>query len=456
MSQRLFTILFVDDDPAIISSLKRVFFEDDYCLLSAGGGEAALAVMAKQRVDAALLDLKMPGMDGYALLQQISEKFPQTKVIMLTGHGGVEDVVKAMQAGAQDFLEKPFCQEVLRNRVAQLYQIWFLEEENRRLSEENDPHFSFSPLLGNSFLMAKLKEMIVQIAPGEASVLIQGETGSGKELVAQALHYHSERSANPFVAVDCGALSETVIESELFGHLKGAFTGAHNERVGLFRAAHQGSLFLDEVGELSLAMQVKLLRTLQERLVRPLGGQKSIPIDVRIVAATNRDLRAEVVAGRFREDLYYRLQVFTLEVPALRQRLADIPLLAHSFINFFATERTSVSEVSAAALSAMEAYPWPGNVRELENVIRRAVILGLEAEIKPQDLPPHIADMITSRQPPADDLSCDSLAAHEKRAICNALEKACGNRRRAAAILGVGEATLYRKLNKYRIDDTHS
>ncbi|MEA3333205.1 MAG: sigma-54 dependent transcriptional regulator [Pseudomonadota bacterium] len=456
MAQRLFTILFVDDDPAIISSLQRTFFEDDYCLLGADGGESALALLAEQRVDAALVDLKMPGLDGHTLLQIIHQQFPQTKVIMLTGHGGVEDAVKAMQAGACDFLQKPFCQEVLRNRIAQLYQIWFLEEENRRLSEGNEYYFSFSPLLGSSSLMAKLKEMIVKIAHGEASVLIQGETGTGKELVAKALHHHSERSANPFVVIDCGALSETVIESELFGHKKGAFTGAQNERIGLFRAAHQGTLFLDEVGEFSLAMQVKLLRTLQERQVRPLGGQKSIPVDVRIVAATNRDLREDVSAGRFREDLYYRLQVFTLEVPALRQRLADIPLLARSFIKLFATDRTTVTNVSTAALSAMEAYPWPGNVRELENVIRRAVILGREPEIRFQDLPPHIADNVTPRQPPAGDLSPDSLAAHEKMAISDALFKACGNRRQAAAILGIGEATLYRKLKKYRIDDFRS
>ncbi|MBN2808592.1 MAG: sigma-54-dependent Fis family transcriptional regulator [Deltaproteobacteria bacterium] len=450
MKSRKFTVLFVDDDPAIISSLKRIFFEDDnYQLLSAADGRTALILMARQRVDAALVDLKMPGMDGLALLQHINQDYPATRVIIITGHGGVAVAVQAMQNGAFDFLEKPFCPEVVRKRVAQLYENWFLQAENQFLRENKVGEFNFSELVGDSPPMRELKEMIVKIAPGEASVLVGGETGTGKELVARALHQHSERAARPFVPVDCAALNENVIESELFGHCRGAFTGALSERIGLFRAAQQGTLFLDEVGELSLGMQAKLLRSIQERQVRPLGGQLALPVDVRIIAATNRNLKEEVEAGRFREDLYYRLQVFTLQVPPLRQHLDDLPALIGNFIRRFASATAPRKFFSPAAMQCLRAYSWPGNIRELENVVRRALALSRNSELEPVDLPEHI----NCASPPAPVRSLtavDSLAAHEHRAIVGALEKTGGNRRQAARLLGIGEATLYRKLRKYK------
>ncbi|MBN2705351.1 MAG: sigma-54-dependent Fis family transcriptional regulator [Deltaproteobacteria bacterium] len=452
MKSERFTILFVDDDPAVISSLKRIFFEEEnYRLLSANDGRTALLLMSRQRVDAALVDLKMPGMDGLALLQNITRDYPATRVIIITGHGGVEVAVRAMRNGAFDFLEKPFCPEVVRNRVAQLYETWFLQAENQFLRQSKGAEFSFSELVGDSPPMRELKEMIVKIAPGEASVLVGGETGTGKELVARALHQHSDRAARPFVPIDCAALNENVIESELFGHCRGAFTGALNERVGLFRAAHQGTLFLDEVGELSLAMQVKLLRTIQERQVRPLGGQQSLPVDVRIIAATNRDLREEVAAGRFREDLYYRLQVFTLQVPPLRQRLDDLPALTTGFIRRFAAVNGSHKSVSSAAMQCLCRYAWPGNVRELENVVRRALTLSADEQLEPGDFPAYVNGSSLSFTPARSAATLDTLAAHERRALVNALEITAGNRRQAARLLGIGEATLYRKIKKYRL-----
>ncbi|MDY6953566.1 MAG: sigma-54 dependent transcriptional regulator, partial [Thermodesulfobacteriota bacterium] len=283
----------------------------------------------------------------------------------------------------------------------------------------------------------------------DTSVLIQGETGTGKELVAKAIHYHSLRSEKSFVPVDCAAISETVIESELFGHLKGAFTGAHISTLGLVRSADKGTLFLDEVGELSPAIQAKLLRTIQEREVRPVGSSKSYPVDVRILAATNRDLTEEITLGNFREDLFYRLNVVALNVVPLRDRREDIPLLANYFVKRFATDFSPVEAISKEALMCLENHRWPGNIRELENVLRRAVALGKEQTIMPEDLPPNI--YLPPEEPARGvmPLSEDSLAAFEKAAIQNALSKSGQNRKRAADILGIGEATLYRKIKKY-------
>ena len=449
--QSKFSLLMVDDEPNVLSTLKKTFLGADYDIHTAPNGREALGLMRDVRIDAALIDLNMPGMDGLTLLKEIRKGYPQIMVIMLTGYGGVREAVEAIKLGALDFLEKPFAPEGLRARVAQLCQIWELREENRKLKAKMEFRFGFDQLLGNSTAMLKLKETIAQVGPTDASTLIQGETGSGKELVARAIHYHSPRSENNFVPVDCSAISETVMESELFGHVKGAFTGAHISTLGLIRSADKGALFLDEVGELSRAIQVKLLRTIQEKEVRPVGSTKSYRVDVRIIGATNRDLAQEVAQKNFREDLFYRLNVITIHVPPLRDRKQDVPLLARYFLKRFRTDVSPVKAISPEALACLEHYDWPGNVRELENVIRRAVALGKGEIILSEDISPNIC--ITSSTPSQniDGLTGNSLAAIEKAAIQDALAKSWHNRKKAALILGIGEATLYRKIKKYRI-----
>jgi len=446
-----FSLLIVDDEETVLSSLKLVFFQDNYDIHTALTGEEALEAVRQARIDAALIDLKMPGMDGLTLLTKIKEVCPGILVIMLTGHGGVKEAVEAIKLGAVDFLEKPFSPEELRTRVAQLHKIWELEEENRNLRVRLAFQFGFDRLVGNSTAILRLKETVAQVGLSDTSILIQGETGTGKELVAMAIHHHSPRSRKEFVPVDCAAISETVIESELFGHVKGAFTGAHISTLGLIRSADKGTLFLDEIGELSPAIQAKLLRTIQEREVRPVGSSKSYPVDVRILAATNLDLAEEVALGNFREDIYYRLNVVTVNVPPLRDRREDIPLLAKYFVKRLAADFSPVADLSQEALICLERYNWPGNIRELENVIRRAVALGKGEMIMPEDLPPNIYVLPGKSAQAIDSLEDDSLAAYEKNAIENALTRSENNRKKAAQILGIGEATLYQKIKKYGI-----
>jgi DNA-binding NtrC family response regulator len=445
-----FSLMLVDDDPRVLSSLKRVFRKAPYKIYTAENGLKALELLKEYRVDAALVDLMMPEMSGLELLEEIRKQWPGVQVVILTGFGGVREAVEAIQLGAVDFLQKPFEPETIEARMNQIFHIWALQQENQRLREKVQFQFGYDQLIGNSTAMLKLKKMIFQVAGSDASVLIQGETGTGKELVARAIHHHSARSSHPFVPVDCASISETVMGSELFGHVKGAFTGAHESTKGLIRAADKGTLFLDEVGELPLAMQGKLLRAIQEREVRPVGSSQSHQVDVRILAATNRNLEEEVNQGRFRQDLFFRLNVVVLGVPSLISRLDDIPLLTRYFIQQFATPVSTVKHLSKEALICMNAYDWPGNVRELENVVRRAVAMGQDQKIMPRDLPENIySSQLVSTD--SDELSKDSLAAYELAAIRNALMKSDGHRKKAAHILGIGEATLYRKLNKYRL-----
>ncbi|MFH1122758.1 MAG: sigma-54 dependent transcriptional regulator [Pseudomonadota bacterium] len=452
-----FSLLFVDDEPATLSMLARTFFKEDYQIHQAQSGEKALKLLKNVGVDAALVDLKMPGMDGLTLLKEMRDKYPDIMVIMLTAHGGVREAVQAIKSGASDFLEKPFAPERLQTRVAQLHQIWALRQENLDLKARVACQERLDRLVGGSDCMVNLRKTITDLMPANVSVLIGGETGTGKELVARAIHHQSVRSEYPFVPVDCAAINESIIASELFGHVKGAFTGAHISTLGLIRSADKGTLFLDEVGELSREMQAKLLRTIQEREVRPVGSPKRYKVNVRILAATNRDLSKEVALGHFREALFYRLNVVSIRIPPLRERKEDVPVLARHFLERFNAEFLKTKELSREALRCMEGYDWPGNVRELENVIRRATALGKETTIGLDDLPPNIAGF------PQRDFqrdfggtglrSDDRLAAFEKAAIQNALEKGGQNRKRAAQILGIGVATLYRKLKKYGLKD---
>jgi DNA-binding NtrC family response regulator len=385
-----FRLLFVDDEKSILTSLKRTFARQGYTLATEENGEDALALMDRETISAAVIDLKMPGMDGLTLLTEIKKRHPTVRVVMLTAHGNVQDAVKAVKSGADDFIEKPFVPESLTARVRRLYELWSLARENQRLKTEIGFRFHYDKLIGSSPAMLQLKSEISQIGPSDVTVLVQGETGTGKELAAKAIHAHSPRAGKDFVAVDCAAINESILESELFGHAKGAFTGAHTAAVGLVRSADKGTLFFDEIGELPPSLQSKFLRVLQEREVRPVGSTRPHPVDVRVIAATNRDLREEVARGRFREDLYYRLETITLQIPPLRERMDDISELACYFLSKYGTDFSQVQSFSRTAMAAMEVYSWPGNVRELENVIRRAMALGQSPIVQEFDLPPQI------------------------------------------------------------------
>ena len=359
---------------------------EGYRIYSAGGGLEALKLLKQVRIDAVLIDLATPRMDGLELLKRIRKDFPALMVIMLTDRGEVGEAIAAVKMGADDFLEKPIEPDALRARVTQLFKIWRFRQENRKMQAEVKNQFAFPELIGNSSATLKLKELIAEAGPSDATVLILGETGTGKELVARALHAHSPRADKRFVTVDCAAINEAAIESELFGHVKGAFAGAHTAALGLIRLAHQGTLFLDDVAELAPAIQGKLFGTLQERKVRPVGSSRGHAVDLRVLAAANRDLAAAVADGSFREDLFYRLNVLTITLPPLRDHPEDVPLLAEYFLKRFTAGRLPVPEISSQALECLESYNWPGNVRELENVIRRAVVLGRGGVIQPEDV----------------------------------------------------------------------
>jgi DNA-binding NtrC family response regulator len=445
--QDKFTVLLVDDEQLVLSSLKRAFFEYNYLIHAAGNGREALDILHTRRVDAAIIDLKMPGMDGLELLQNIRRKFPEVMCLMLTGHGGVREAVEAIKLGALDFLEKPYQLEELTNRVVELQQVWLLNGAERNLARDQP----FRLLLGESPVMVQLKDEIARVARTDASVLIHGETGTGKELVARALHAHGGRAGKSFVPVDCAALTETLAESELFGHLKGAFTGAQAAGLGLIRTADKGTLFLDEIGELSPAVQAKLLRVLQEKEVRPIGSTRSFAVDARIIAATHRDLAQQARRGGFREDLFYRLNVVTLEVPPLRQRREDIPLLARFFLERYRFPQTPLQAISSEAGELLEQYDWPGNIRELENVIQRAAALSKNKVVEVEDLPSRMRSAAPKAVKSELFHELTTMEEFERAAIVNALRMCANNRKSAAQFLNIGEATLYRKLKKYGI-----
>jgi DNA-binding NtrC family response regulator len=439
-----FTILAIDDDPALLRSLKRVLFSEPYRLITTTDPKKAFLLLEQEKIGLVLLDLKIPGYDGMTILHDITSLYPDVTIIMLTGHGGVREAVEAIKIGAADFLEKPCPPEVLCQRLA-IYHIIWQEQQERR--EKGKKIFSYPGFIGESSVIEELKSLIVRVAASDATVLIQGESGTGKELVARAVHYHSVRKSGPFVPVDCAAISENILESEFFGHERGAFTGADTATKGLIRSAEGGTLFLDEIGELTTPMQAKLLRTLQEREVRPVGSAKNYPVNIRVLAATNRSLAQETAQGCFRSDLFYRLSAISLDLPPLRERGDDISLQARYFIARFSEGRSL--GISQEALQLLHHYSWPGNVRELENVIRRAVALTEQEIIGVADLP---ATIVMNRAA-VDDFKTDkdSLNAYERVAFEKALKKTGNNKRQAAALLGISEATLYRKLKQFNL-----
>jgi two-component system response regulator HydG len=412
---------------------------------------AALDAIREREYDVVLTDVRMPGTTGLQLCQQLSDTRPDIPVIVMTAFGSLETAVSAIRSGAYDFVTKPIEMDLLAVTLRRAIEHRQLKEQVRVLQETHEAKSGFAGLLGESPVMQRLYDQLQQVAASEAGVLITGESGTGKEIVARAVHEESRRSDKPFVAINCGALSETLLESELFGHRKGAFTDASSDRKGLFLEADGGTLLLDEMGEMPMTMQIKLLRTLEERTVRPIGSDKETPFDVRMLAATNRDLETAVADGRFREDLYYRINVIGLELPALRSRGADILRLARHFIQQFAAkENKQVTDLAEGVGEKLLSYSWPGNVRELRNVMERAVALTRYDHITVEDLPDKIqtfrgGTVFVGGLDPTELVPMEEI---ERRYIAHVLEAAAGNQTQAARILGLDRKTLYRKLKQ--------
>ncbi len=453
------TVLIVDDEKNYPLVLSAVLQEEGFETYTANSGAAALEIIAHADVDLVLTDMKMPGMDGIALLERIKVLDPDLPVIMMTAHGTVERAVEAMQKGAYHYLLKPFDNErlVLFSRKAAGH--YRLIRENRQLREALQSQYGLGNLIGKSRGMQEIFDLIRKVAPTSATVLIEGESGTGKELVAKLLHVHSPRRDRPFVALSCSALAESLLESELFGHEKGAFTGAVATRKGRFEMADGGTLFLDEIGELSPGLQVKLLRVLQDRHIERVGGNRPIAVNIRLAAATNRVLKAEVHKGRFREDLFYRLNVVRMTLPPLRQRVEDIPFLVRHFIAKYATERRAEQPVVGVAPEVerlFHSYRWPGNVRELENVIERAMILCPGDTIRVTDLPrdykENVFGSLDLEGVPENAKLNETLAMIEKKMIIRALKRANNIQAHAAEMLGIGKSNLNQKLKRHQLE----
>ena len=449
-------ILVVDDEAGVRSSLAGILGDEGYAVTACDSGEAGLAALEARRYDLVLLDVWLPGLDGLEVLRRIRERDSELPVVVISGHGTIETAVKAVRLGAQDFVEKPLSLEktvlAVRNALRQRR----LESQLRELRQQLDARYA---MVGESPALQRLREEIRQAAPSNGRVLIFGENGTGKELVARAIHAQSQRAAGPFVEVNCAAIPEELIESELFGHTKGAFTGAHATRKGKFELADGGTLFLDEIGDMSLKTQAKVLRALQEQRVEPVGGSGSVDVDVRVIAATNKDLEAEIRGGRFREDLYFRLNVIPFQVPPLRDRREDIPLLVRHFMQVLCAEHgRKAREVVPDALEALARLPWPGNVRELRNILERLVIMTPGERIELQHLPATLASSLSARPPAADESSpaasgdgtlLAAREAFERRYILERYRECGGNMSRTAESLGVERSNLYRKMKAF-------
>ena len=440
-------ILVVDDDAGHRSMLLTLLGDWGYSMQAAVDGESALALCAQQSFDLILMDVRMTGMSGLEALQRIKLEQPTLPILLMTAYSDIKTAVEAIKSGAYDYLTKPLDFDDLRHALDRALDHAALRSENKALQESLAASFDNGNIICQSPAMRRLMQSLAAIAPSEATVLVTGESGTGKELVARAIHNNSTRRKGPYVAVNCAALSESLLESELFGHEKGSFTGADSRRKGRFQSADTGSIFLDEIGEISAAMQSKLLRAIQEREIQPVGSDKSIRVDVRIIVATHRDLAKEVQEGRFRQDLYYRLNVVALHLPPLRERPEDIPLLAGHFLKKFAEKnRKQVKTFTPAALHRLSLHHWSGNVRELENAVERAVVLLAGEYVSEGDLPPALFATQQDNSPSLAPLTLEEL---ERKAIVAALEAAGGNKSEAARQLGITRKTLHLKLQKY-------
>ncbi len=478
-----YSVLVVDDERNTREGLRRAI-QRDYDVFVAEDARSAMEVLAEHHVDVMLSDVRMPGGDGLSLLREVRAKYPDVACILLTAYGSVETAVEAMKSGASDFLTKPVNLDHLDILLKRTIRNRSLESENRELRKQLDSKFGLENIIGGSPAMERLFDVIKQVAPSQATVLIQGPSGTGKELVAHAIHTLSPRASGPFVAVHCAALSSTLLESELFGHEKGAFTGAVSQRKGRFEMAEGGTLFLDEISEIEPSVQVKLLRVLEERCFERVGGDEMVNVDIRIVSATNRDLRKYVEEGKFREDLYYRLAVVDIRMPPLKERTSDIPMLCDFFIREFAGKNNSpVTSVSPAAIAVLQSYSWPGNVRELRNTVERMVVFARGSVLDVDDVPQEIRNAaaaasssvsaapataarndsgMTAPEPgghaapgplaaaPAGGTEGRTLSDMERSRILEALASCGGNRSKAAEMLGISRRTLHRKINSFK------
>lgn len=453
-----YRILIVDDENHVLRMLTTAFTLNRHEVFCASNGDEALSVFDQTLPDVVLMDIRMPELSGLDALKAMRNKQPRTPVILMTAYAEVETAVEALRSGAFDYIIKPFDLEELQLVIQRALQIQAMQQEIRSLHSALTDSWQWGHILTTSPVMQNICKDTAKIALSQANVLISGESGTGKELIARAIHYNSRRASGPFVKVNCAAFPESLIESELFGHEKGAFTGAQTQRRGLFERAHTGTLLLDEIGEMPLALQAKLLRTLQEREFERVGGHQTIKVDIRILAATNRDLQAMVNEGAFRQDLYYRLNVIHLLLPPLRERREDITLLANHFLQKFSTEnQRDIIEIDADAMSLLLAWSWPGNIRELANVIERAVVMSTGAIIFAEDLPAML-QLPVATPSESKPVSCgnmplkDAIKREEKRLILEALEQHNGNRTHTALMLGISRRALMYKLQEFDIN----
>ena len=440
-------ILVVDDEAIIRESLRDWLADAGYEVFTAENGSKALELIEKEKLGIVIADLVMPGMDGIELMKKAKEIQPSIEVIIITAYASIPTAIAAMKEGAYDYIEKPFCPERAELLIQKLAEHRKIVEENLSLRQRLEERHHFESIITKSSKMQRVIELIKVVAKSNATVLITGESGTGKELVARAVHSHSPRMGRPFVAVSCGALPESLLESELFGHEKGSFTGAYAQKKGKFEFANRGTLFLDEVGEMSGNIQVHLLRVLEEKEFTRVGGNEPIKVDVRVISATNKDLKRAIANGEFREDLYYRLNVVTIELPPLRERKEDIPLLAQHFLNKFALENDKeVTGFSPEATKSLLDYDWPGNVRELENAVERGVILAKGSLVTVADLPQESASL--ARSVPIG----RALREVERNHILSVLNGTGGNYSEAARVLGITRMTLYNKAREYSLN----
>ena len=445
------TVLVVDDDPTACRLLQEVLAKEGYQVEIAERGTEALEKAGTTLFDVVLSDVRMPDLDGVEVLRALKHLSPETAVIMVTAFGSIETAIETIKEGAYDYISKPFKLDEVKLTVKRALDHKRLLRENRRLRQELKAQHRMENIVGRSASMLEVYKLVARVATGSSTILIQGESGTGKELIARAIHYNSSRADHPFVVVDCGALAETLLESELFGHMKGAFTGAIANQKGLLEEAEGGTCFLDEVGDIGPSLQAKLLRFLQEREIRRVGGREGIKLDVRVIAATNKELDALVRQGKFREDLFYRLNVVAITLPPLRERREDIPLLAEYFLSKFVVQtRKDISHISPEAVSLLCAYHWPGNVRELEHVIEQTVALTSNPLLLPEDLPAKIQGPLA--QDPHTEGSSWTLREGVKRHIQAVLKQAKGNKKLAAQLLNINRRTLYRLAQRYQID----
>ncbi|MCJ7578263.1 MAG: sigma-54 dependent transcriptional regulator [candidate division Zixibacteria bacterium] len=445
-------ILIIEDDKRLREVLKKILDREGFDVEISGDGAGGITEIKQDFFDIALTDLKMPGIDGMEVLRVIKRISPQTYVVVMTAYGTIDSAVEAMKNGAFDYITKPFKTEEILIVIKKALEDRALRKKIEYLTQQVEQRYKFDNIIGKSKAMQDVFEMIKRVSKTDTTVLITGKTGTGKELVAKAIHFNSKRKEKPFVVVNSSAIPETLLESELFGYIKGAFTGALRDKRGLFQEAHQGTLFLDEIGEIPPSVQVKLLRAIEDQNITPVGGTKGEKVDIRLVAATNHELQEEVNKGSFRSDLYYRLRVMSIRLPELKERREDIPMLAKHFLKKYNSSlRKEVRTISKETLNLLLDYDWPGNVRELEHAIERAVLVCDSEDILPEHLPPEIQFPEERRIRRAGEEGI-SLETVEKEYIKMILKKTGGHKSKAASILGMDRRTLYRKLKKYDID----